>query len=592
MFHSLDSYVSTATVRLASRTMQPKRSAGGAQRSLSQSARARMRVNGHRADLLAALAAAVLATVIGMWALQLWKASLQVPFSFGTGDELFNLMSIKDVITHGWDLTNPSLGAPFGQELYDFPAFSGDSLYMVMIKVLGIFLGNAAVVTNVFFLLGFPLIAGIAFAVMRRLGVSIGAAIVCAVLYALLPYRLDSYEIHIFLSSYFLVPVCCYMVLAVFMGSELFARNRQRSGLRAYLTWRTAAMIVLCLLVGSSDNYFALFTVALVVPAALLTFLARRRSRPLIGGLVAAVLILGAVGLNGLPTVIYQAQHGGDTVVSARLPAEASEWGLSLANLVLPVEGSRVPLLASLAHHYYSTASVPESSADSEPNWTNLGLVGTLGLLWLAVLLGISCLRTGDRSTAEQHGLHAALGAGLAFLIGTVGGLATLFAYIVDPQLHAPNRIVVFIAFFALFGAALGLDRLCRSIRARRYGSITSVAALAVVLAIGVLYQTSPEMVPNYSSYIEQYNARARFVHAIEAQVPANASIFELPYTQFPQNYEDLYAYFESNGLRWSVGGMLGRPSNWVPALLKRPTAQVLEGISAVGFSGRSEEHT
>jgi hypothetical protein len=537
-------------------------------------------------DLLPALAAAVLATAIGVWALQLWKANLQVPFGFGAGDEMFNLMSIKDVVTHGWDLTNPSLGAPFGQELYDFPAFSGDSLYMGIIKILGLFTSNASVVTNLFFLLGFPLIAVVTYWVMRRLGASTGAALVCAVLYAILPYRLDSYEIHIFLSSYFLVPVCCYMVFAVFAGSELFARNRRRVGLSAYLTKRTLAVIVLCLLVGSSDNYFALFTVALMVPAAILAFLATRRPRPLVCGLAAATIILGAVALNGLPTIVYQAQHGPDTVGSARLPQETDEWGLSLANLVLPVEGSRVPFLAKLAHRYYSTVSIPASSAASEPGWTNLGIVGTLGLLWLVVVLGVSCMRGGERSTLELRGVHAALGAGMAFLIGTVGGFATLFAYIVNPQLHAPNRIVVFIAFFALFGAALGLDRLCGWIGARRGGRWASVALLAAVLVIGVLYQTSPEMVPNYGSEIEQYNVRSQFVRAIESQVPRNASIFELPYTPFPQNYEDLYAYFVSNGLRWSVGGMEGRPSNWVPAFLKKPLAQILEGVSATGFSG------
>jgi phosphoglycerol transferase len=530
-----------------------------------------------RTNLLAGLVAATLATVIGVWALQLWKAELRVPFVFGPGDDLFNLMAVKDIMTHGWDLTNPSLGAPFGQELYDFPAFSGDSLYMVIIKILGLFLGDPAVVINVFFLLGFPAIAVMAFGILRRLGISTGSAIVCAVLYAVLPYRLDSYEVHPFLASYFLVPLCCYLTLASFAGSELFARNERRGGLRAYLTARTMGVVVLCVLVGSADNYFALFTVALMAPAAILAFLTTRRARPLICGLVAVSIILATVTLNGLPTIIYHSEHGPDAIPTTRVPQESNYAALTLANLVLPVEGSRIPLLAHLAHRYYSTVSIPSSEA----GWTNLGIVGTFGLLWLVVVLGACCVRGEGRSEADLLGVRSALGATLAFLIGTVGGLATLFAYVVSPLLHAPNRIVVFIAFFALIGAGLGLDRLLS-----RRGRRMSVAALATVLVLGVLYQTSPIMVPDYESEISAYNSRVQLSREIESQVPPNASIFQIPYFPFPTSSGNLAAYFVSNNLRWSGGAMQGRPTDWVPALLKKPTPQIVEGVSAAGFSG------
>ncbi|HXN37961.1 MAG TPA: hypothetical protein VN892_07975 [Solirubrobacteraceae bacterium] len=545
-------------------------------------------------EILSALAAAVLASVLGVWALQLWKANLQVPFQIGS-DSFFNLIMIKDVITHGWDLTNPSLGAPFGEELYDFPAFSGDSLYLVMIKALGLFSDNPGVVVNVFFLLCFPLIAIAAYGVLRRLGISIGVAIVCAVLYALLPYRLGSFEFHLFLSSYFIVPICCYLILAVFSGNELFVRDPRRSGLRAYATKRVAGMIVVCLVIGSADNYFALFTVALAVPAGALAFLANRRPRALACALAAATIIAAAVALNALPTIIYHVRHGPDNVPTRRLPQEADVWSLTLANLVLPVEDSRIPWLASLTHRYDTTVQVPASSPPlSEPAWTNLGIVGTLGLVWLSIALVIHCLSAGRGKPIDPREIRAALGAGLAFLIGTVGGLATLFAYIVSPQLHAPVRIVVFIAFFAVFGAALGMDRLLGRIGRGRSGRGVSIALLVGVLAIGVLYQTSPGMALNYRAEIEEYNMRKQFVRAIEAQVPAGSSIFQLPYVPFPQGayppgiheYENLYVYLVSNDLRWSGGAMEGRPTDWVPTFLHRPLAQILEGVSAVGFQG------
>jgi hypothetical protein len=518
---------------------------------------------------------------------------MQIPFVTG-GDSTFPLLIIKNIITHGWDLTNPSLGVPFGQELYDYPATSGDSLYLAIVKVLGIPFGNPALVMNIFFLLGFPLIAGVAYGVLRRLRISVGAAIVCATLYAVLPFRFGSSETHLFLSSYFLVPVCCYLILAMFDSRELFARDRRRSGLRAYLTLRSAAVVGLCLLVGSSDNYFALFTVALMVPAAILTFLATRRPRPLICGLVVVSVVLGAVALNGLPTIIYVAEHGRNAVPGHRLPQETEVWGLSLATLVLPIEGSRIPTLAHLAQRYSSTTLLPASGPTSEPSWTNLGLVGTVGLLWLMAALAIRCVGGARAKTTDLRAPRAALAAGMAFLIGTVGGLGTLFAYVINPQLHAPDRISVFIAFFALFGVALGLDHLRRRLSPRRSGQVAFTATLAVVLLVGVLFQTSPMMVPSYAAVAARYEGEGAFVRAIEAQLPGDASIFQLPYAPFPEGqdpghlaqYEDLFGSLHSNRLRWSGGATEGRSTDWVPALVSKPLPRILEGASAVGFAG------
>jgi hypothetical protein len=552
-----------------------------------------MRTGSFKTRLLPLLGAAALATAVGVWVLRLWNMSLQVPLVVG-GDSTLNLVVIKDVITHGWDLTNPNLGAPFGQELYDFPAYSGDSFYMAIVKALGIPFDNPAVVMNIFFLLGFPLIAVTACAVLRRLGISIWVAIVCAVLYAVLPYRFDQGETHIFLSSYFIVPICCYMVLALLMGHELFFRDPQRLGLRAYLTKRSGAIVLVCLMVGSADNYYALFTVALMVPAAILAFLATRRPRSLACGLVAASIVLGAVALNGFPTIVYVAEHGRDTLPAQRLPQETDTWSLSLTNLVLPIEGSRIPWLANLAQHYRSTAIAPRSGPTSEPSWTNLGIVGTLGLLWLAIMLGVRCVSGEKMTMTDLRGVHAALGAGMAFLIGTVGGLATLFAYIVSPQLHAPNRILVFIAFFALFGAALGLDRLRGRLVNSSRGRLAFAVALSVVFVVGVLDQTSPSMAPNYRAEAAQYRSDGEFVRTIESQLPADASIFQIPYVSFPKGpssnrmgvLDDLFGYLHSNRLRWSGGAIVGRSTNWVPALNGKPLTQSLEGISAAGFQG------
>jgi len=119
-------------------------------------------------------------------------------------------------------------------------------------------------------------------------------------------------------------------------------------------------------------------------------------------------------------------------------------------------------------------------------------------------------------------------------------------------------------------------------------------ATLAAVLLVGVLSQTSPTMVPGYAAAAARYESDGAFVRAIEAQLPGEASIFQLPYVPFPEGadpghvgeYEDLFDSLHSNRLRWSGGAMEGRPTDWVPAFLEKPLPQIMEGISALGFSG------
>ncbi len=163
--------------------------------------------------------------------LQLWQANFSVPlYSSPGGDGLYGLAAIKGIIEHGWYLTNSSLGAPGGQRLYDYPVFSGDSLYLLIVKVIGIPFSNPAVVDNLFFLLCFPLIAVSAYAGLRVVGISIGPSVVCAVLFTLLPYHFFDGESHIFQGSYFTVPLACLLVIAVLSGRALFTRSATEEG--------------------------------------------------------------------------------------------------------------------------------------------------------------------------------------------------------------------------------------------------------------------------------------------------------------------------------------------------------------------------
>ena len=100
--------------------------------------------------------------------LRLWRMSFRVPMVYW-GDAIFSLMLVKNVVEHGSYLTNSNLGAPFGQQLYDFPQ-GGDNLNILVLWVIGLFTNNAAVAMNLFYLVTYPLVALSALLVLRRFG--------------------------------------------------------------------------------------------------------------------------------------------------------------------------------------------------------------------------------------------------------------------------------------------------------------------------------------------------------------------------------------------------------------------------------------
>lgn len=73
-----------------------------------------------RRDVAFAIGTMALTTLAAVAVLQVWRADLGAPFVY-RDDSVLNLMVVKSVLESGWYLENPRLGAPLGQELYDYP---------------------------------------------------------------------------------------------------------------------------------------------------------------------------------------------------------------------------------------------------------------------------------------------------------------------------------------------------------------------------------------------------------------------------------------------------------------------------------------
>ena len=581
-------------------TPAPRTGARGHERRWPRLAASRSR-HDNLALFLEALLAAVVSVLCAAWVLRLWRGNLALPLRYTPVDDTkFYLMLVKGIIDHGWYASNPSLGAPFGQQLRDYPQ-GGDSLNLLLIRGLALFSSNPGLVVNLFFLLTFALSSFTAHLVMRSLGVSAPSAGVAAVLFSLLAYHFFRGESHLFLSAYYAVPLAAYLFLELLGDATLFARGgsqgRRRPG---WLSRRSLTTIALCVVIGSDNLYYATFAVAMLVGATIFA-LALRRRRALLQGLAIIALIAATVAANLAPSLLYEAEHGPNVALersSAVNESSNEAFALTLTNLLLPAPASRFAPLRRITARY-DNAIAP---GYCEACYASLGTVGDVGFLWLA-LCALCTLVGASGWFAARHLLrHAGAGALFALALGTVGGLSSLIEILITPDIRAWNRISVMIAFFSLLAVALLLDSLIRWLRPRRWGAPVAALALAGVLAFGVYDQSSNSYIPPYTATARQWTSDAAFVKEIERRLPRGASVFQLPYVPFPEGYpetpvsdqvatyatkyEPLRGYLHSSSLRWSYGQVKGRAADWSAQLAGQPLPYVLAAVSAAGFDG------
>jgi phosphoglycerol transferase len=536
-----------------------------------------------RWSVAAYLATIILSLAFLAGSLELWKANLRMPLVY-VGDALCVQLWVRGVIDHGWYLSNESVGAPFGLDMHDFTLV--DSLFLAIMKAIS-FLSKEPILTiNLYYILTYPLSAVTALFVFRRFGMPRAPAIVGSLLFAFLPYHLNRGVSHLFLASYFLVPLVVMICLRLYTDGEVLFRDRAGGGVgRGNRVRRGLGSVAICLLVGCGGIYYAVFSSYLLLVAGLGGALGRRKAYPFWSAAILITLIgLGVVG-NLAPKVVYTLQHGPNPEAVVRNWTHTEVLGLRMAELLLPVSGHRVPHLARLREQYDRAQPLMAQENRSSA----LGVVGSLGFL---VLVG------GLVSLGQS--LSSRLRAGLvvlniaAVLLGMAGGFGPLLGFAVTPMIRGYNRISVFIAFFSLFAVVLILARLVRLARTSGHRLLVH-AGLGVLLLVGYLDQSAPAFVPGYDEIRREFANDAEFVRRAEGVLPPRALVFQLPFTEFPEGmpaggirpYDQLRPYVHSRSLRWSFGAMRGRyGAFWNSHVAEQPAGEMVRTLAFAGFGG------
>ncbi len=525
------------------------------------------------------LAAALLALVGAVVVQELWLADLSVPLLY-SNDGIGNAMGLKCAMESGSYSENSFLGAPYG--VSGTVWMTGDLSTLITQLWIARVVGNWAIAVNLFYLLTFPTVAVASLFVFRRLGIDRVTALACSVLFTLLPFHFFRGERHIVLSNYVCIPFACLLGTWIYTKPNLLARLRPRRGFLAGKRGALSAIVLIgAVLIGTANVYYVVFAISMFVVAGVAGVVAQRSWRPL-GSAASVAALTGGLFLTVIaPSIVYNIGHGQKVVAVNRVASDATKYGLRIADLILPVNGHRIPAFRAFKDEYNDKGT---SSSKTEVDFSTLGLVSTIGLFSLG-----GALVTARRRRAK----FAAAAISVTWLIAFagVGGLAAIVAMI-NPAFRSTNRASVIIAFLSLYVVAHLLDRLrVRWYRANVFVWAYPVTVAAIVL-LGVADQTTPGFIPPYAELTASVRSDERFTRRVESMVPKGSMIFEIPYEYFPESgppdYDEARGYLHSKDLRWSYGSLLNSKNDqWLASHFDAPISKAfVDRVAAEGFAG------
>ena len=518
----------------------------------------------------------VLTSVLLVVATKVPLSRLDVPYTY-SGDAVDKLAQIQTVAETGWLFDSPRLGYPFGYDRLDFPRF--DSLNYALMGPVAAVTGEAGLAMNLYYLASYYLIGLAALFAFRQLGLSLGISLLCALVYAFLPYHQLRGVHHLTNGAYFLVPLA---MLALTWLARGMLNLDSMSRPRWLIALTTAALLPL------QTPYNGVFFGLLCVVACGIALAGALRWRVVWPACFLILVVSASFVLEQVPSMLHEAANGPNPAVATRSSAESELLAVRINQLLLPPSFHRLDLLANTKRAFDAALAVP--AVESRDQYVGVfGLLGLLGLAWsLARATGLDRV---ERSELEIHAWLSALFvlAILAFAVSS--GLATIFAQFVTTKIRATNRIFPFLAFPVLLGAGWVLQSLLRRIKP----GMLRTTLLATVGIFALADVTTPRFFAGRAALVRQFDSDRQFFEAAERDLGPGAAIFQLPVAWYPEqgpivgmpDYESFKPYLHSRSLRFSYGVANGRHGlAWASTVQSLPVADRVSQLRRHGFSG------
>ncbi len=533
-------------------------------------------------DFLICLCLIPVIGIIASSALGYFTEGLSAPISYYAGDDFTLISQMKQLTQEPWIWSTDRLGAPFGQEVYDYSANFLQTPEYLLIKFWTLFTHEVPVLENLVYLSTFVLCGLSAYLVMRKLRFRPLFSVSGAILYAFIPFIFGRGLQHFCLSACYFVPVAVYLCHASYSDENYLKFDR------SLFRWKTLGILAACWCVANNGiGYYPFFACFLLCVTALCRLLETRRLRSMLPQIKLVGLIICFMLLALLPTFIYHAGHGSNNV-AARIPSDAETYSLKITQMFMPMYTHGLSFLTNIVNEYNLNMPLV-----NENNTSYLGVVGCLG--FLAGLLVL--FRRGEKNELETNpGFFARMNLA-AVLFMTVGGFISLLAVISRIYvMRGFNRISVHVMFCSLLILFYFLQHLYEKITRPAVRGVF-IGALVLMTAFGLWDQT-PTLVSDGSTlrfFRQRWENDDAFVSEIEEQLKEGDMVFQLPYHKYPESgsvnnmrdYHLLTGHIHSDTLRWSYGGVKGRESDrWNEYVSNLETQEMVDTLVSAGFRG------
>ncbi len=522
---------------------------------------------------------------VSVWIQGITRDIFTVPLALGTGrDDSSLLVAVKNLFETGTLEKAARLGAPFKADFYDFPVTFTLRFDFLIIRLFSVlFSSNAFIATSLYYI-SLPMLIGVcAFLSFREIGmvrwISAGGAIV----FTFLPFYFFRGIEHFGLTTYEFVPLA--FLLCIWGYRQKIFTPLTRSALLS--NRRNWLALLFCVLIANNGcGYWPPFSCFFILLTAVFAVWDTKKRMAAVACLVPIALITCFFLISISPSIAYRMEHGKNPIVAHRAVHESEINGLKIAQMVIPYEIPGNTEWERKLKKYHDNAPLVNENRTSY-----LGLVGTIGFLWLL-------FRAFRMQTSAGGGLvDLFTRLNLAgTLLAVIGGLATVLAILQGEgvMLRSYNRISVFLGFLSIGAVCWYFDEQWRKAKGKKQYAVVAGAGALMIAHFALLYPWIHH-VTDFRGLKMQYQDNQNYFAEIETELPAGAMVYQMPYHPFPEggpvhqmgDYQLFTGFLYSEALRWSYGGMKGRGGDaWHARVAALPMEERLKVLALTGFSG------
>ena len=529
---------------------------------------------------------AILAIVVGLLScsiLGFFAEGFDAPISYYALDDFSIISQIKQLTQENWLWSTDRMGAPYGQQVFDYTSFFLQNFEYLMIKFWTLFTDSVPVVVNLQYLFTFILCAVLAYLVLRKMAINYFLAICGAVLYAYTPYLFGRGIGHYCLTACYFVPVSIYLCYLTYIDDDFLKFDK------SIFSYKTILVLLGCACIANNGiGYYPFFTCFFLCVSALCKLLERKKIKAILPQIKVIICIIFFMVISLLPTFIYHMKNGTNDI-AVRPVGETEIYSLKIAQLFIPMYTHGTGWVYDMINEYNQNMPLV-----NENSMAYLGVVGCLGFL-----LGILCIfvinKNNDENTSEIFLLSRLNLASVLFM--SIGGFISLLAVISQIYvMRGFNRISIFIMFCSLALLCFVAQKLLSRIEKQQlkwpfYVVVGCITLFGIWNQTPWLYNEGGTLRMNR----EAWNRDASFIQQIEDEMSDEDMIFQLPYHKYPEHgpvnnmtdYQLLTGYIHSDTLRWNFGGIKGRKGDrWNEYVSQLEIREMINTLVSSGFRG------